>query len=242
MKSPLYVIILLVCVLLFLTSCVSGGDTDITHGDITQIVDLSGIMDRLESMEEENRRLREENQRLQGEISNDSSHESSSIPDSDASLTMPPVQEVAQTTALANMSYFNRYTEGLGLGGWTITNRIQINNGNSVNSFIGLNKNRNVNRWASSGTIEFLLNGEYLSFSGMFCLTYERRTTQRTGRITIYGDNVRLTSSENITGGILPQSFFVDVAGVTTLSIVFEFHNNSGNASSIGIGDAILHR
>lgn len=70
-------------------------------------------------------------------------------------------------------------------------------------------------------TNTYLLNGQYSAISGTFFQRYELRSyTRNESELLIYGDGELLYSAE-MTGGVQPIDFYVDLTGVLELKIVF---------------------
>ena len=67
----------------------------------------------------------------------------------------------------------------------------------------------------------YLLNGQYSAISGTFFQRYKYRSNNATSSLYIYGDGELLYSAE-ITGGVKPIDFYVDLTGVLELRICFD--------------------
>jgi hypothetical protein len=149
---------------------------------------------------------------------------------------VPPGMRPVETVRLYDLNFLSERG-----GSWHISERIQVNTGSYYNHFIG----RNVLFRDSISSRDYFLNNEYISFSGIICLSFDHRSTWRIALIRLYGDDKLLYTSNNITAGFLPQNFEIDVTGVTILRIEVQ-HNNPINttsssiASRIGIAEAML--
>jgi hypothetical protein len=187
--------------------------------------------------------IEEGNQRVQSENSADSPQESSTPHSEDSPSVATSAPDVPQAIALASINYINRNIEEI-FGEWSISDRMRINTESSLNSFVGFTQKNTamVMAYSNVATIDYFLDGNYTAFSGAFCLAFDTRTTNRTAKITVYGDGELLITSGDITGGYLPESFSVDVTDVVMLRIIFDFFPRHTNASTIGIGEAFLHR
>ena len=83
---------------------------------------------------------------------------------------------------------------------------------------------------------EYYINQKYTTFSGTVFLRYDVRTTDTHIHFEIYGDGYPLYDCD-LTGGVLPQEFHVDISGVEKLTI----QANSGyNNYFIALSDAVL--
>lgn len=95
------------------------------------------------------------------------------------------------------------------------------------------------NRHQDNGhSITFLINGEYTSFTGVIALSRESRDAQLDYCIHIYADDVRVLHTPNITGGVPPISFDIDVTGVEQIRIV----RVAQGRAEVGIFGAGFHR
>lgn len=68
-----------------------------------------------------------------------------------------------------------------------------------------------------SENVEYLLNGRYRRISGTVGLSDRDKDTGHTKVLKIYGDNKLLYTSPEIKGGVVPDSFNIDITGVINL-------------------------
>jgi len=66
---------------------------------------------------------------------------------------------------------------------------------------------------------DYLVNKNYSRISGKFALSFESRSTKHKANLKFYGDNKLLYTSPEMTGGVLPIDFDVDISGVEKLRI-----------------------
>lgn len=74
-------------------------------------------------------------------------------------------------------------------------------------------------QYYGGGNIEYLLNGRYRRISGTVGLADRDKDTSYTKVLKIYGDNKLLYTSPEIKGGVVPDSFNIDITGVINLRI-----------------------
>ena len=90
---------------------------------------------------------------------------------------------------------------------------------------------------------EILLNGQYSKISGTFIMNYDYRSVDYKGKLTIYGDDKALYSSEVMKSGGFPSKFDVDLTGVLKLKIVLETNTNAATYTNVfGIADVGLYQ
>ena len=77
----------------------------------------------------------------------------------------------------------------------------------------------------------YLLNGQYSAISGTFFQDYNNRSSDDTSYLKIYGDGELLYNAE-VTKGVTPIDFYVDLTGVLELEISFScgYWSDSGGA------------
>ena len=85
----------------------------------------------------------------------------------------------------------------------------------------------------------YLLDGAYAGMSGSFYLRYDERDCKAKATLTLYGDGRQLWSCTDMSTGIRPVSFDVDLRGVDELSL--ELICDQYQASSFALGDAWLY-
>ena len=85
----------------------------------------------------------------------------------------------------------------------------------------------------------YLLDGAYAGISGSFYLRYDERDCKAKATLTLYGDGRQLWSCADMSTGIRPVSFDVDLRGVDELSL--ELICDQYQASSFALGDAWLY-
>ncbi len=85
----------------------------------------------------------------------------------------------------------------------------------------------------------YLLDGAYAGLSGSFYLRYDERDCKAKATLTLYGDGRQLWSCADMSTGIRPVSFDVDLRGVDELSL--ELICDQYQASSFALGDAWLY-
>lgn len=66
----------------------------------------------------------------------------------------------------------------------------------------------------------YLLNGQYTAISGTLFQTYAYRSRSEEATLKIYGDGELLYQGQ-VSGGIQPANFFVDISGVLELKVYF---------------------
>lgn len=118
-----------------------------------------------------------------------------------------PTGNLTPTVLLEDLDYFTKsaainilYADG------------QDNAGNYHNSGMSMGK----------GNIQYLLNGRYSSFKGTVGISYEIRNATYKNRFKVYGDGKLLYTSPQLTGGVMPADFDIDVTGVLNLTIESE--------------------
>ena len=72
------------------------------------------------------------------------------------------------------------------------------------------------------GWIEYYLNGNYSTLSGMLAVTQDWRDTDYLGYVVIYVDDNAIYESPTITSGDFPVEFEVDISGCQILKIYHE--------------------
>lgn len=90
---------------------------------------------------------------------------------------------------------------------------------------------------------DYSINKKYNRISGKFALSIESKDTTYAANLKLYGDNKLLYTSPELTGGVLPIEFDVDISGVETLRI--EVSNNSPFGISYvnyGLIDVVLSK
>lgn len=79
----------------------------------------------------------------------------------------------------------------------------------------------------------YLLNGQYSAISGTFFQGYNSRSSNGTSYLKIYGDGELLYNAE-VTKGVTPIDFYVDLTGVLELEI-FLSGDNGGALDDVGL-------
>ena len=120
---------------------------------------------------------------------------------------------------------------------WTFSN----NEGNSYNNaLVFYNKRVGLNNNAY-GYREYMINASYCTVEGFFSLSNSHRDdTGNKACLKIYGDNALLYESQDITPGILPIAFSVDITGV--YKIRFEVAGSWAYESNYGIYDVVFKK
>lgn len=80
----------------------------------------------------------------------------------------------------------------------------------------------------------YLINGQYSSITGTFFQRYEHRSDKGTSSLKIYGDNQLLYSAE-LSAGMEPIDFNVDLTGVLKLRIVFDSYDQNAALDDVGL-------
>lgn len=78
----------------------------------------------------------------------------------------------------------------------------------------------------SNGSGEYVLDGAYSKFKGVFALPYNSKDDGTLGIFQVYGDGKLLYASTGMTKGIEPIKFDVDITGVNRLKVVLVFSLN----------------
>ncbi len=94
-------------------------------------------------------------------------------------------------------------------------------------------------RCARNGSQTYLLDGKYDGLSGVFYLRQEERDTQAKASLSIFGDGRPLWSCYDMTGGIRPVEFNIDVSGVDELKLVISCDWSTGYC--FALGDVLLY-
>jgi len=130
----------------------------------------------------------------------------------------------------------NIYPNGGIIAGNSITTETNTNwtNGGSANA----NGRSGAQNRANNHSISYLLNGNYMRFTGTLALTWNSRNALQNYQIQFWGDSALIYTSPIITGGTHPISFDVDVTGVTQLQIV----RLAGGNAEVALFDAAFHR
>jgi uncharacterized repeat protein (TIGR02543 family) len=104
-----------------------------------------------------------------------------------------------------------------------------------------INNNYSVITASPPPTQTYLVDGKYKTFSGKIALGYEDRATAVRVKYQIYGDNVLLYSSPDVTSGVRPFDISVDITGVEFLK--FErISNQTSDEMDIAIINPTLTR
>jgi hypothetical protein len=86
---------------------------------------------------------------------------------------------------------------------------------------------------------DYSINGQFRRINGTVFVQAPQRNTSGFGNFVILADGVELYRSQNIFPGTTPFEFDVDISGVTTLRILFEYRNvapNTGAGNSLQFG------
>ena len=112
---------------------------------------------------------------------------------------------------LADLDWFNASDNE---GGLVVLSSVRDNFGRVYENGFGGNKN-GVANWR-----EFKLGGEYKRLTGTVVMNYNYRTEESSGTyVRIWGDDTCLYESQDVTAGIGPQGFDVDLTGVDVLRL-----------------------
>ena len=90
---------------------------------------------------------------------------------------------------------------------------------------------------------DYTINKRFSRITGKFALSFYSKNTIYKANLKLYGDNKLLYTSPELTGGVLPIDFDVDISGVENLRIAIS--NNSPFGTSIvnyGLIDVQLHK
>lgn len=94
--------------------------------------------------------------------------------------------------------------------------------------------------WNGSG-IEFETRGEYKTFTGTAFLSYDDRGFSREVRVKIYSDDGKLLyQTKPLVKGCSPETFSIDITGVSILIIELEASTFTANQGSIYTQSAML--
>jgi len=74
---------------------------------------------------------------------------------------------------------------------------------------------------AGSSWEEYKTNGMYKKLKGKIILNYDKRDSSSVGRFKVYGDDLLLYNSPEITKGVEPVDFDIDLEGVLKLKVEF---------------------
>lgn len=85
---------------------------------------------------------------------------------------------------------------------------------------------------------DYYISGKYKSFSGTVGCSYENRNSKETKYFEIYGDDKLLYTSPEMSAQSIPQSFTVDISGITILRICYPA--TEGNNKIASIYDGLL--
>lgn len=90
-------------------------------------------------------------------------------------------------------------------------------------------------------SMSFLTSYEYSKLTGTVFLRENKQNTKYLSWIKIYGDDLLLYTSPNISAGSMPVPFSIDVSGVNVLKFVVEC-DEKGTYGQIGIGNLTLFK
>jgi hypothetical protein len=149
-------------------------------------------------------------------------------------LPEPEIDVLAQPSVpLAYMDYLAQS------GGkhWRIAENMALNTGAAARGFVG------ARIWAKTheSAINYFLDGQFETFTGSIALNHETRSAVTRTVIRIYGNERLLFESNVITAGFLPQTFDLNVAGVTVLRLEI-IHLSGADWIHAGVADGMLHR
>ena len=101
--------------------------------------------------------------------------------------------------------------------------------------------------WYCGDSIDYLLKGQYTRLTGTFYLSASSKNTDMVKRLLIYSDDRLIYTSPELTSGVEPIDFDVDVSNCYKLTIVCQYksgdnwsNTNMGYRSSCYIGNAAL--
>lgn len=195
---------------------------EVDNGDVDAAVEY--LISRIEELEEENDTLEKENASLNVKIENSN----------DVKTGQTETQTVNnQSVNLLETDYLNQ------------------SKGSTFKGIVDVEGDKdNVGTIHSKGFVydgdsyymgyrTYALNSKYESVSGVIAIPFDSRDTEGkcTVRITDENDN-QLYQSQEITGGVQPQEFEVDVSGVEELT--FEFITTEGSIQ-VGVYDVKVH-
>jgi hypothetical protein len=91
---------------------------------------------------------------------------------------------------------------------------------------------------------DYLLSKKYSRISGKFALSYYSNSTDYKATLNLYGDNKLLYTSPELTKGILPIDFDVNISGVEKLKIEIntDIPSTASTFVRYGLVDVALHK
>ncbi len=147
--------------------------------------------------------------------------------------------EKADVVWLYDLYHFNLQAKS-GFSEW---NKLPIGNfkdsmENSYARVIDCNINYN---WLYT---DYLLSKKYSRISGKFALSYYSNSTDYKATLNLYGDNKLLYTSPELTGGILPIDFDVNISGVEKFKIEIntDIPSTASTFVRYGLVDVALHK
>lgn len=144
------------------------------------------------------------------------SENQTSIPNQTSDIA---VESSSGIVKLSSLDYFTKS------GYWDYTEQVRINTGDYVNDcFVTQFLNNTSNSCYT--VVDYIISGQYKKLEGILFLSYEHRSTDLKGIFNIWGDGILIYTSPEITGGLMPTPFEVDISGVTKLKIGFETNNS----------------
>ncbi|NPV89415.1 MAG: copper amine oxidase [Firmicutes bacterium] len=112
---------------------------------------------------------------------------------------------------LKDLDYFNS-----GDYKFQFENNVKDNLGNEYS--YGISKYGALSSYAECWQ-SYLINGRYSRMKGKFVLDYDTRSTSDESRLRVYGDGRLIYESPNMTAGVHPVDFDVDLTGVLELKV-----------------------
>jgi len=90
---------------------------------------------------------------------------------------------------------------------------------------------------------DYVINKKYSKINGKFVLSFDSKDTAYKATLKLYGDGKLLYTSPELTGGVPPIDFDVDISGVEILRIAISNNSPFGISNvNYGLIDAALHR
>lgn len=91
---------------------------------------------------------------------------------------------------------------------------------------------------------DYLLSKKYSRISGKFALSFYSNSTDYKATLNLYGDNKLLYTSPELTGGILPIDFDVNISGVEKFRIEIntDIPSTASTFVRYGLVDVALHK
>jgi len=90
---------------------------------------------------------------------------------------------------------------------------------------------------------DYMINKKYSKINGKFALSFDSKDTTYKANLKLYGDGKLLYTSPELTGGVLPIDFDVDISGVEVLRLAISNNSPFGTSKvNYGLIDVALHK